>query len=173
MISRSVVSRGAVSYLRQFKRMCQQQTRILPLRSFIKEVRETNKFAKIGCLDYGMKCIGLAKTDETKMFTFPSGQIFLKQPPKTQDSLLDLHRQLQEYSVQENIRYFTVLCFWWDVLWSHSLLPYTLLHNSSYSNFETVVCVIMNRIHNNFSDTTNFHLIFQIFCGWISAETTY
>ena len=87
------------------QRHCQQQTRILPIKAFIAEVKSHTRFEKIGCLDYGMKCIGIATTDETKEYAFPFGAFFVKQPPKTTESLQDLHRQLQDFCVKENIRY--------------------------------------------------------------------
>jgi hypothetical protein len=86
------------------KRNLQAHNRILPVREFVREVKLHDPFMKIGCLDFGTKCIGTAATDETKQFTFPVGMIPVKQPPKTAESLVDLHRQLQEFSKKENIR---------------------------------------------------------------------
>lgn len=87
------------------QRNCHQQTRILPIKAFIAEVKAQNKYARIGCLDYGMKCIGVATTDETKEYAFPFGAFTVKQPPKTPESLQDLHRQLQAFSTEQNIKY--------------------------------------------------------------------
>lgn len=86
------------------KRNLQAHNRILPIREFVREVKLHDPFMKLGCLDFGTKCIGTAATDETKQFTFPVGMIPVKQPPKTAESLVDLHRQLQEFSKKENIR---------------------------------------------------------------------
>ena len=52
-----------------------------------------------------MKRIGLATTDETKQYAFPMGSIVVRQPPKTEESLSDLNRQMQEFSVKQNVRY--------------------------------------------------------------------
>jgi hypothetical protein len=85
-------------------RKCQQLTRILPIRAFIDEVKSLHRYTKIGCLDFGTKCIGVAMTDETKQYSFPVGAIFVKQPPQAIDSITDLHRQLQLFNRKENIR---------------------------------------------------------------------
>lgn len=85
-------------------RKCQQLTRILPIRAFIGEVSSLHRYTKIGCLDFGTKCIGVAMSDETKQYSFPVGAIFVKQPPQAIESMTDLHRQLQLFSRKENIR---------------------------------------------------------------------
>lgn len=87
------------------RRNLQEHNRILPIKEFIREVMLHDPFMKLGCLDFGTKCIGTAATDETKQFTFPVGMIPVKQPPKTIESLMELHRQLQAFSKEENVRY--------------------------------------------------------------------
>ena len=87
------------------KRNLQEHNRILPVKEFVREVKLQDPHMKLGCLDFGTKWIGTAATDETKQFTFPVGMIPVKQPPKTTESLMDLHRQLQVFSKKENIRY--------------------------------------------------------------------
>jgi hypothetical protein len=47
------------------KRNLQAHNRILPVREFVREVKLHDPFMKIGCLDFGTKCIGTAATDET------------------------------------------------------------------------------------------------------------
>ena len=86
------------------RRNLQEHNRILPIKEFVREVMLHDPFMKLGCLDFGTKCIGTAATDETKQFTFPVGMIPVKQPPKTIESLVDLHRQLQAFSMEENVR---------------------------------------------------------------------
>lgn len=90
-------------------RKCQQLTRILPIRAFIGEVTSLHRYTKIGCLDFGTKCIGVAMTDETKQYAFPVGAIFVKQPPQAIESIADVHRQLQLFGRKENIRWYLIL----------------------------------------------------------------
>ena len=105
MLRNSCVVNVAIRRLTVGQRNCHQLTRILPIKAFIAEVKAQNRYAKIGCLDYGMKCIGVATSDETKEYAFPFGAFFVKQPPKTAESLQDLHRQLQAFSAEQNIKY--------------------------------------------------------------------
>mmetsp|Transcript_24081 Transcript_24081/g.23149 ORF Transcript_24081/g.23149 Transcript_24081/m.23149 type:complete len:207 (-) Transcript_24081:534-1154(-) len=86
----------------------QCHTRIITIKTFVKETNLHQSFGKIAALDYGSKYIGISVSDETKQFTFPYGSICVKQPYKSQDSVIDLHRQLQEFSAKENISFFVV-----------------------------------------------------------------
>lgn len=104
-LTTSVKATNSSMALRTLRRGLQEHNRILPIREFVREVKLHNPYMKLGCLDFGTKCIGTAATDETKQFTFPVGMIPVKQPPKSPESLLDLHRQLQEYSKKENVRW--------------------------------------------------------------------
>lgn len=98
------IAKSKANYLLILSRKCHQLTRILPIRAFIGEVQSQHPYTKIGCLDFGTKCIGIAMTDETKQYSFPMGSIFVKQPPEAIDSIVDLHRQLLTFSRKENIR---------------------------------------------------------------------
>ena len=81
-------------------------SRILTVRTFIQEVQSKKQYEKIGCLDFGMKRIGLATTDELKQHAFPMGAIDVKQPAQTEESLSDLNRHLQEFTSKQNVRYY-------------------------------------------------------------------
>jgi hypothetical protein len=85
-------------------RYCQQSSRIITVKSFIHEAK-MQPFERLAALDFGTKNIGIAISDETKQLAFPSGTFRVKQPCKARESLIDLHRQLQAFSVKEKIRY--------------------------------------------------------------------
>lgn len=101
-------------------------TRILTVKAFIKEVQSKNQYEKIGCIDFGMKRIGLATTDEMKQYAFPMGSIVVRQPPKTEESLSDLNRQMQEFTVKQNVRYWRICTFYFTASlyesWSYHIL---------------------------------------------------
>lgn len=78
--------------------------KILSIKSFVQEVSRRSPFEKLGGIDFGSKNTGIAVSDETKQYTFPYGTFTIKQPHTSVESIIDFHRQLQEFSAKEDIR---------------------------------------------------------------------
>ena len=81
-------------------------SRILPLKSFVAEVVATQRFQRLGALDFGMKNIGVAICDEIKISITPYGNLVLRQPYQSLESLSQLKMQLNEISRTQGVRYF-------------------------------------------------------------------
>jgi putative transcription antitermination factor YqgF len=62
----------------------------------------------VAALDFGTKRIGVAISDESKIFAFPYSTITLLQPNRSANSLKDLSSKLDELCMTENVRMFVV-----------------------------------------------------------------
>jgi RNase H-fold protein (predicted Holliday junction resolvase) len=79
--------------------------RIIPIKTFVHEVT-SKPFIRLGSLDFGMKNIGVAVSDETRITVTPYGSMLLRQPFRSIDSLVHLQSQLYEFRRAEGIDYF-------------------------------------------------------------------
>ena len=83
-------------------------SRILPLKAFVAEVASLRPPTQLIALDFGTKTVGVACCDETRIAVTPLGNIAVRQPYRSAESLRQLKAQLQALGRTRGLRHFVV-----------------------------------------------------------------